>query len=109
MIKTVKLYYKRKFLNKISYHAGAFILAKIEREIWSRPDRKTKKKNTEITHNIALDVADCSRIISLDLDLCTIRGAKNSIRKLDILIETMQGFREVFNKEMKFMKNNKKR
>lgn len=101
------LYYKRKFLNGRNYHAGAFILAKITKDWWISTNRKTKKKTKHIDYSVTLDLADCSRIICLDLDLCETRSSKNSLKKLDILIDTLVAFRKVFVTAMNAPKNKK--
>ncbi|HED05893.1 MAG TPA: hypothetical protein ENI61_04320 [Ignavibacteria bacterium] len=99
------LYYKRTFLNRKSYHAGAFILAKILKETYTHTHKKTKKKVNEVSYEVNLDIADCSRIISLDIDLYSKREAANSLRKLDILISTLVEFRKIFVKEIPNIKS----
>lgn len=78
-------YYKREFLNKPKYHTIAFILASIE-----------KSDGCYREYDCELSIGDCSRIINLDLDLCSNEDYKNSMYKLDKLINILSEFRDKF-------------
>jgi len=93
----------RKFLNNVGHHEGAFILAEIERsEYKGKKNKKTgKTKPSIIYHSYTLKIADCSRIISLELDSDTKIDFKNSIHKLNILIDTLKQFKNTMGEENK--------
>jgi len=100
------IYRERKFLNQLGFHSGAFIFAEITRETFKGRTKKNKDKT--YTHRYCtLNIADCSRIINLDLDLDTIGSANNSVRKLDILIKTLGFYREALQRELAVMKRDK--
>jgi len=83
---TKVLFRKRKFLNRMGYHSGAFIFAEILRESWTHKDKKTKEKSTHSHRDITLSIADCSRIINLDFNLGYLPEASNGLKKLDLYI-----------------------
>ena len=99
MEKLKVLFRERKFLNKLGYHSGAFIFAEITKEFWTTTNSKTKKKKLRVHRYCNLSIADCSRIINLDLDLDTVNSARNSLSKLDLLIKILQNYRTAFGKE----------
>lgn len=106
---TKVLFRKRKFLNRMGHHSGAFIFAEILRESWTHRDKKTKKKSTHSHRDITLSIADCSRIINLDFDLGCLLEAKNGLKKLDILIDTLKKFKEAYTQEMTVVRNEKRK
>lgn len=78
----------RKWLNKVTHHSTGFIYTHIE----------TSKDSQNV--NASVKIADCDRVITIDFDCWDWRKAQyvkdfnNSLRKLDILIDTLIQFRE---------------
>ncbi|HEX9885577.1 MAG TPA: hypothetical protein VGA70_03775 [Longimicrobiales bacterium] len=81
----VSRFYVREFLNLPGHHAGAYVLAEVIEEIDRDGHRYT---------STTLDIADCSRKVSLDLSTHPAER-ENTFRKLDLLIDTLQGVRRV--------------
>ena len=71
----------RKFLNRPGFHSTAAVLAEVRR------DRQHV--------NLALEISDCSRKITLSLDTYDEENLNNTLRKLDILAETLARVRTV--------------
>jgi hypothetical protein len=65
----------RKFLNRPGFHSTAVVLAEIRRE----------KQWISST----LEISDCSRKISLAIDTHGKRNVDNTLRKLDLLADTI--------------------
>jgi hypothetical protein len=82
----------RRFLNRRGFHAGAFIQAVV-------PD-STTCRDPDCEHRWCVDpvllISDCYRVTSLDFDLTTAGGRRNSLYKIDVLIDTLTQFREAF-------------
>ena len=85
---------KRRFLNTLGYNAGAYILAVVE----------DSSNHDQDEHgwpfvDIDLTLGDCGRIVSFDFDLSTRGARRNSLRKIDILIDTLVAFRGALREE----------
>lgn len=68
-------YYQRKFLNRPGYHAGAYVLATVEGSCGY------------------LTIADGRRLITLDFYVSTPENRRNSLHKVDALIDTLTAMR----------------
>lgn len=99
-MKTQYLFYARKFLNKAKHESSAHILAEITKDFSDYVDQKTKKKKKYVHRNASISIADCSRIITLCMDMESKSACKNSLKKLDTLIDVLIEFKKVFVKEM---------
>jgi hypothetical protein len=71
------LYYRRAFLNRPALHAGAFVLASVF---------------ADSGYNY-VSISDCDRLIRLEFDQTDPRERRNALRKADLLIDTLTGFR----------------
>lgn len=91
------LYKTRKFLNKIGYHTGAYIIAEIIRYVSTYRSKKNKDKLVipTVSQDYSITIADCSRIINLEFSSSTKGNYENSIKKLDLLIDTLKEFKDV--------------
>ncbi len=91
------LYRIRKFLNKKGHHTGAYILAEITR--WKHISKRNKKKDKPVIPSVSQDysitIADCSRIINLEFSSSNKNNYTNSLNKLNILIDTLNEFKNV--------------
>ncbi len=84
----------RKFLNRIGHHSGAYILAEVQ--------DSTRHREDELGWpypDINLTLADCGRVVSFAFDVDTAAGRSNSLRKIDILIDTLVRFRVAVEEE----------
>ena len=80
---------KRVFLNSISTGHTSYILAEIE----SSHDGGNKWGHCMLT------MADCRRRIQLEFFLGTIRARRESLRKIDLLIQQLEQFRTALRTE----------
>lgn len=84
----------RKFLNRKGYHAGAYIIAEVEDSSRFKGDEAGWGYiHTDLT------LADCGRSVSFEFPLSTAGHRRNSLRKLDIMIDTLSRFREALEAE----------
>lgn len=70
-------YYRRQFLNRPGIHEGAYVLASVA---------------ADSRHHV-LCISDCDRVIRLEFDRSSARRRRNALHKLDLLIDTLTGFR----------------
>lgn len=74
-----KPFYRRRFLNRRGHHAGAFVLAECKITIWQdRPEL-----------DASLTIADCSRVVTLDLGGATTCEISNALFKARTLRDTL--------------------
>lgn len=74
-------FYLRKWLNKPGHHSTAFVFAAIE--------------DSDNTYSdVAFKIADCDRQISLDFYAGNKRELTNALAKIDLLVDSLQQFRE---------------
>lgn len=101
MSKRKEIYYARKFLNPPRVNGGAYLLASITKHFYKgRLNKRTGKMSKDsIERDIQFTIADCSRIINLDLEFYGKRDAKQNLKKLDILVDTLIEFRKAYKKE----------
>jgi hypothetical protein len=86
----------RKFLNLQGFNAGAYILAEVEDSSASDDDRPYVDVN--------LTLADCSRSVSFDFDIGSAPARRNSLRKLNVMIDSLLEFREALVAEAELAK-----
>ncbi len=83
-------FYRRRFLNRRGHHAGAYVLADC-RVVTDRRDGKTVREV-----DAQLTIADCSRVISLDLSAFNEADARNALHKARLLRAIMNEFSDAF-------------
>ena len=77
-------YYKRAFLNKPRIESSAHIIYQL------------KYKQGDMWMDYKFRIADCNRHIELSFENDTKQSYENSIKKLNILIEETQKFKDAF-------------
>ena len=77
-------FYRRRFLNRRGYHAGAYVLADIS--LARSSDRQRVWLNADLT------VADCGRIVTLDFDITGHRDVANALHKARLLRDVIVAF-----------------
>lgn len=99
----------RKFLNSSCYHSTAFIFARLTKSIikGSKNKKTGKRGKDRFWYDAELKIADCDRMINLSIDTYNKISTKNTVRKLDILINVLKEFRKAFSKEMEATNKNK--
>lgn len=85
-------YYVRKFLNRRGYFGGAYVLAYVERAPVNSPAGYGID-----TH---LEIADCSRRVSLDFPMWSKADRANSLAKARLLAEVTARFAEALEIEL---------
>jgi len=83
--------YVRKFLNR-HYYAGAYVLAAVSEHTDRWRDKRGARHASTWT-SASLTIADCSRVVSLDLDGGSASDRANTLHKLDVLIDTLTRLR----------------
>lgn len=81
----------RKFLNKPGIQDQAYIIAEIEDT--SKKKEENLSKYSARPH-IKLKFSDCQEQISYDFDWDSPAERRNSLKKIDIMLETLTKFRE---------------
>lgn len=112
--KYITIFHKRKFLNTLE-KGTALIYSLLQKhvspEYLSKEQKKKGKKPgpPRWYYIVELQLSDCNRTISLDVGIDeNRRSQKNSIRKLDILIDTLIEFKNKLSKEIILYNNYKK-
>ncbi len=84
-------FYAREFLNRRGHHGGAYILAVVDRtEPTDDPDRYV---------NIELEIADCSRHITLEFPVWSAGDRSNTVRKARLLANVLDKFADAVETE----------
>lgn len=84
-----RAYRKRAFLNPISTGEPSFVFAVAD----------SSKDGKHTIGNYVLTVADCKDIIELEFPLTSPRMRKQSLAKIDLLAEIVNGFRDAVHNE----------
>ncbi len=85
----------RRFLDGAEYHAGAYVLAVVE-------DSSTYSDDEVGPFvDIGLTLPDCYRIVRFDFDLNTKSARRNSLRKIDLMMDALERFREALREEVR--------
>jgi hypothetical protein len=96
---------ERTLLNLPGFHGGAYVYVYVEdtSDCELRRDPYCPDTCTCCPHNFepraSLEIADCSRPVSLEFDVETLEARANSLHKLDTLIAALQVFRAAFEDE----------
>lgn len=95
----------RKFLNKPGFHDRACIIAEVE-------DTSKKKSDSlnrwDAIPHVKLLIADCDKKVTFDFDWDTPSDRKNSLQKVDVMIDALVKFREALEAEQKLYAERKK-
>lgn len=91
--KTKKYHGGRAMLNDPGHHGLAAIIAEVEDSEAAYPPGGDVPPSW-YTPNYIFQIADCDRHISLELDFDDAKGRKNTLKKIDRLIDTLTAFRE---------------
>ena len=81
---------KRSFLNPISTSHTSYIYAEAE----------SSRDGDYRSGNYLLTIADCRRIVRLEFLLSTKRYRRLSLKKINLLIDTLTQFRDVLKREI---------
>ena len=82
-----RLFYRRSFLNRRGYNAGAYVIAEVE--------LVASRDGTDVQASV--DIADCNRLVSLDFYVDCLDGAGargNALHKARLLRDTLIVFTE---------------
>jgi hypothetical protein len=84
---------ERRFLNRPGHHAGAYVRAELEDTSGWAPTHSEKSGWSNPEPNVVLEIKDCTRSIYLEFDWATADSRRNSVYKLDTLIDALARFR----------------
>ncbi len=94
-------FYVRQFLNRRGHHAGAYVLAFVERtEATQDPD---------VSSYVKLEVTDCFHRVNLDFPMWTARDRNNSVRKARMLADVLTRFADALEVEAEIARERSKR
>lgn len=97
----------RHILNKPGYHTTGVIVAEIEdTSTWHdgcRADGRPIEDNWDLIPASVLQIADCSRTISLSVDLHSPEDRANTVYKVDKMIDALTKFRAGLDAEIVLM------
>ena len=91
-------FHKRKFLNPISTGQTSFIDALVEHSF----------NGSDSLINCLITIADCRRRIQLEFLLADKQHRRQSLAKINLLIDTLTGFRDALVKESALIEKFKK-
>lgn len=74
-----KPFYRRRFLNRRGHHAGAYVIAACQIETW--------QERAEVDASVT--IADCRRVVTLDLSGATTSEISNALFKARALRDTL--------------------
>lgn len=89
------IFSRKEFLNLDGHNSMANIVTSVVKSNWGDDDKNSR----DIT--IQLDIADCSRSISMELDVDDEYARENAIHKMDVFIDVLKDLRKVVIKECK--------
>jgi hypothetical protein len=84
---TRRRFYRRRFLNRRGFHAGAYVLANIDVETYRYQDQAPRH-----TIDGDLTIADCGRIATLDFCVGSEEAARNALHKARLLRDAVIDF-----------------
>ena len=94
-------FYVRQFLNRRGHHAGAYVLALVERtEPTDDPD---------FSAQVRLELTDCFRRVSFDFPMWTAHDRNNSVRKARMLADVLARFADAVELEAEMTRERSKR
>lgn len=79
-----KTLYIRKWINKPRFHSNGHVLVDVQSSPWENKDEK------KVTIGGSFDIADCTRIISLSVDVHDKEDLENVLFKLAALKEAIE-------------------
>jgi len=91
-------FHKRTFLNPVSTGQTSFIDAVVEHSF----------NGSDSLINCLITIADCKRVIQLEFLLANKQHRRRSLAKINLLINTLTGFRDALVKESGLIENFKK-
>jgi len=84
---TTKRFYRRRFLNRRGFHAGAYVLADCRLDSFRSTDGPTR-----YSIDAELTIADCGRVATLDFCVSDDRAARNALYKARLLRDIVVEF-----------------
>ena len=84
---TTKRFYRRRFLNRRGFHAGAYVIADCKVETY-RP----QGGSPEYSVRAEITIADCRRVVTIDFDVMDDADAQNSLDKARLLRDVLVDF-----------------
>lgn len=90
------IFERKEFLNLPGHNGMANIVTHITKSTWGDDDELNR------SIDVKLDFADCSRVVTMDIETYDDYSRENAIHKVDVLIDVLSDFREALVKELKY-------
>ena len=97
------IFERKEFLNLPGHNSMANIITQIVKHNYNDDD--------ELYRNISiiLDFADCTRVVSMDLEYDSDYARENTLHKIDTIVDVLGDFREALVRELKYQKRLEKK
>jgi len=97
------IFERKEFLNLAGHNGMANIVAQIVGNEYNNDDGLYRYAECK------LDFADCSRVISMDIDLGDDYSRENALFKLDTMLDVLTEYRDAIEREGKYQKRLEKK
>lgn len=97
------IFERKEFLNLAGHNGMANIIAQIVTNNYTRDDIQYRNAYCK------LDFADCSRVVSMDIDLSDEYSRENALFKIDTMIDVLVEYRDAIEREAKYQKRLEKK
>jgi len=94
---------RKEFLNLAGHNGMANIVAQIIGSDYTKDDETYRHTYCK------LDFADCSRVISMDIDLDDDYSRENALFKIDTMLDVLTEYRDAIEREAKYQKRLEKK
>lgn len=92
------IFERKEFLNLAGHNGMANVVAQIIGNTYTRDDVEYRSAYCK------LDFADCSRVVSMDIDLDDDYSRENALFKVDTLIDVLTEYRDALEREGKYQR-----
>jgi len=86
---TTKRFYRRRFLNRRGFHAGAYVLAQCHMDSF-----RSQNGSTSYSVDAEFTIADCGRVATLDFCVSDEQAARNALYKVRLLRAIVNDFED---------------
>jgi hypothetical protein len=97
------IFERKEFLNLAGHNGMANVVAQIVGSNYERDDIEYRSTYCK------LDFADCSRVVSMDIDLDDDYSRENALFKVDTMLDVLTDFRDAIEREGKYQKRLEKK
>lgn len=92
------IFERKEFLNLAGHNGMANIVAQIVGNDYTNNDEKYRSAYC------TLDFADCSRVVSMDINLSDDYSRENALFKIDTMLDVLTDYRDAIEREAKYQR-----